>query len=174
MENLHGKTFPGRKVFITSIVAASPKKAAPHSLDSGAGQLAGEQASPGADPGSTGSSASGKETSNPSAAGGGSPSISPASGPPGSPPPTVKTTDCHSTQLSTDDSSKNLISPGIKEKVDAFSLKQKNDKRKSEFSPDQTAANKEKKKLKEQAKSAKKQEEWKKKQVLISPQHNGH
>ena len=147
---MHGRTFLDRKIFITSIVAASPKKAAHLSLDSVTGQPGGEATSSGA------------------GAAGGTPAASLASGPPKTPPPGAKLNPTDSI----DDSSKNLISPGIQEKVDAFSLK--NDKRKSEFSPDQTAANKEKKRLKEQEKSAKKKEEWKKKQVVISPQHNGH
>ena len=172
MENMHGKTFLDRKVFITSVVAASPTKPAPLSTEAGTGQPRAKQTSSGA--GSTDSSASGKQTSSSSASAGGPPSTSSAGPtgrqPPGSPPPKTlpaaksNPTDPHSTQLFTDDSSKNLISPGI----------QQNDKRKSEFFPDQTAANKEKKRLKEQEKSAKKKKNWKKKQVITSPQHNGH
>ena len=107
MENMHGRTFLDRKVFITSIVAASTKKPGPLSLDSGTGQPGGEPTSSGA--GSTDLSASGKQTSGSSAS---------AGGPPGSPPPKTpphaakhNPIDSHSTQLSIDDFSKNLISP---------------------------------------------------------------
>ena len=60
---------------------------------------------------------------------------------------------------------RDLVSPGIKEKMEMFT-----DKRKAETSPEQqNLSKKEKKKLKDQRKSLRKQEDWEIKQAHLSP-----
>ena len=60
---------------------------------------------------------------------------------------------------------KDLVSPGIKEKMEIFT-----DKRKAENSPEQqNLSKKDKKKLKDQRKSLRKQDDWEMKQAHLSP-----
>ena len=64
----------------------------------------------------------------------------------------------------------NSTFPSIQSKVDIFNPKNDNSsKRKNDGSPDQTATKQEKKKIKDQAKSLRKQKDLEKKQVLVSP-----
>ena len=68
-------------------------------------------------------------------------------------------------EKTTSSNDKNLPSPNIQEKIDVFS---KNfEKRKSESSQEQQSlSRKEKKRIKEMARSQKKREDWEKKQVV--------
>ena len=154
MEKMHGRVFLNRKVFVTSVVSASPKK---------------QSQKP--------DSESGQETSIDSCSSAGTPGpvsdLSERSGSASQAPPDIKV-DLHenlnscSSDSSIDTDTKTPISPRIQKKVDLFTQDKDTLKRKSVSSPD-SLTKKDKKKLKDQAKTARKHEDWQKKQVVVSP-----
>ena len=170
MKKMHGRSFLERKVFVTSVVGASPKKSliVQPGFHANSEDTSSSNSSPSAatDKISITSSSSGPTTSTSAATCSPSPiaSTGAASGPVFTTPVTG-TVSSASGQTSTTSS---LISGGVQEKVDIFSLKL--EKRKAEESPEQqNLTKKDKQKLKDQAKSLKKKEELDKKQVHLSP-----
>ena len=151
-EKLHGKLVFHDKIFVTSLVSASPKKEVIASVQTAVN-----------DP-STPSLSEAGSTGNTSSLAAESQEISCKSDPQGSSSESSQTA-----VVSTESSpEKSLISPENQEKSDLFSIS--SEKRKAEKSPDQTGlSKKEKKKLKDIARSSKKQEEKEKKQVNLSP-----
>jgi hypothetical protein len=176
MEKMHGKSFLGRKVFVTSVVAASPKK----SKDSTGNNVAvaeHEESSENKETEVT-KTAMTTQQQNPDSSSNGSlvtdtnvPDMlkSPLKTSPTIPKLVVE--DASNLQTSSKDSVTDLndpvkqpISPGIQEKLDLFNMQ---DKRKAEQSPE--LSKKERKILKHQAKSAKKQEDRGRVNIILSP-----
>ena len=158
MEKMHGKIFLNRKVFVTSVVSASPQKTkTPLGKDaSSLSSIAGDHVP---DPDKKGSMVDTEaSTSSPAK----SSTASNSSTSPGSSVSSLEDTnnDSDSTPVP-----KTPIGPVIREKMDIFDMK---DKRKAEQSPEQDPTKKEKKRLKEAEKAQRKKDYRERKQISLN------